>query len=220
MTDAVGNVVVVPPEVSVVIVFAWVLLKYSQDLQISAGTAFIVSSLADEETTRAIENADNEERDFNGSIVGANNDISMEDAYSSKEGTFDNSRDEYNDRVGDVLLEDTDGEDGDDDDENRSQEALDTAVDIHDAHEQSQGSSVVLRSPAQAIDTEQKGGSLRRSECQPLGIEGLRVSEYQPPDATQTGGSLVGDFIPSFSTFIVCYCAVLATLILSSADSG
>lgn len=36
------------------------------------------------------------------------------------------------------------------------------------------------------------------------------------PDATQAGGSLIADFIPSFSTFIVCYCTVLAALILSS----
>ncbi|KJA14680.1 hypothetical protein HYPSUDRAFT_208509 [Hypholoma sublateritium FD-334 SS-4] len=119
VTDTTGNVVVVPPE----------------DLEISRGSAFIVSSLADEEvsSTSTTEDANDEERDDNGSDYNT-----MEEANSDNPGTSNIARDARHDNEhgSDISQEETD-EGGDGDDDNNLQEAINFAVDIHRADEQS-----------------------------------------------------------------------------------
>lgn len=147
----------------------------------------------------------------------------MEEVESDDSGTSNIARDERhdNERRSDTPQEETD------DNDKSSQEDFVTAVDIQRADEQSLlrvgpretfGPAFALLSPGQAVGIEREGGGFQGSDYQPPGGGRLQALDYHRPGVTQMGGNLVPDISPSFPTFIICYCAVLAALILSSAD--
>ncbi|KJA19415.1 hypothetical protein HYPSUDRAFT_56670 [Hypholoma sublateritium FD-334 SS-4] len=202
LTDLMGNIAVVSLE----------------DIWVSRGMAFIVSSLADEETQSAIENSDAEDRESDGSNISP-----MEEDNNEDPGASNIAHDERHANESGIDILQTDEED--DRDSDNGSEALDLAVDIRHADEQSllhvrprdiRGPTFALPSPGEVVVVEQNGACTAAADYQPPGA--VQESHYQPPGVTQTGGNSVSDLTPSFPTFIVCYCAVLAALILSSAD--
>ena len=118
---------------------------------------------------------------------------------------------------------------GEDRDDNGSHEVFDMVANIQPANDASlfepgprdiNNPPVVLPSLGQVVGGGLEGRHFQGSDYQLAGGECVQMLANQHPRATQRGGNLVADLAPSFSTFIVCYCAVLATLILSSANDA
>lgn len=175
-----------------------------------------MSSLADEEASSTADDANDEERESN-----------VVHSHHTEEANSDSTEERhYSESGSDISQEETDAE-GDGDDNNSMQEVIDIALDIHRADEQNLlrlgprdicGPTLALPSSGQAVGIECEGGGIQGSDRQPPGGGDFQVLDHRPPGVTQTGGYLVSDLSPSFSTFIICYCAVLAALIISAAD--